>query len=304
MRSSLSRKASRPPCTAGCRVLTRPSIISGKTGDVSHVAHGQPGFAQRLGGAAGRQQFDPAPTAPAQSRSVPSCRTRKSARALQRNAVRSSVWPRPGSRVRPSPSARNAPRSSRSGSARPTAGNDNLSRAGRAPPMRAVQQAGCLKPGLPDAIMAENAMSRHWAAQMHVLTLHPGVDFRVQVKDVPKGQARPRGGSVQNLGAGIQRGQRILAAQSIGRRRPATIRADASARGWPASHHGPTADARVRANGRAEIGRGQVAQFIAIAGPDQLRTLGPLDCRSSGNPLAVGVQKRWSPAGRAPNGRA
>ncbi len=43
---------------SGCRVLTRPSSISGKAGVLADVDHRQAGIAQRLGGAAGGQQFD------------------------------------------------------------------------------------------------------------------------------------------------------------------------------------------------------------------------------------------------------
>ena len=79
--SSMPARPSRPPCTIGCRVLTRPSIISGKPVTSADVADRQAGVADRLGGAAGGQQFDAArgqgagPVRPGRS-----CRTRTAAR--------------------------------------------------------------------------------------------------------------------------------------------------------------------------------------------------------------------------------
>ena len=59
--SASSRTASRPPWTLGCSVLTRPSIISGKPVRSETSRTVEPRVAQRLGGAAGRDQFDAVP---------------------------------------------------------------------------------------------------------------------------------------------------------------------------------------------------------------------------------------------------
>ncbi len=56
--SRLSRRASKPPWILGWSVLTRPSIISGKPVTARNIGHGQPRFAQELGGAAGADEFD------------------------------------------------------------------------------------------------------------------------------------------------------------------------------------------------------------------------------------------------------
>ena len=56
--SALSRMASRPPCTAGCSVFTRPSIISGKPVSSPTSRHGKPGLAERLARAAGGDELD------------------------------------------------------------------------------------------------------------------------------------------------------------------------------------------------------------------------------------------------------
>ena len=45
--SSMPRRPSRPPCTCGCRVLTRPSMISGKPVSVETSATGTPAAASR-----------------------------------------------------------------------------------------------------------------------------------------------------------------------------------------------------------------------------------------------------------------
>ena len=54
MCSGRSRRASRPPCTAGCSVFTRPSQHLGKPRDVADVATGRPAsrnaFARAAGG--------------------------------------------------------------------------------------------------------------------------------------------------------------------------------------------------------------------------------------------------------------
>ena len=46
MWSALSRTASRPPCTAGCSVLTRPSSISGNPVTASTGVTGTPAAAR------------------------------------------------------------------------------------------------------------------------------------------------------------------------------------------------------------------------------------------------------------------
>ena len=58
--SSMPARPSRPPWISGCRVLTRPSMISGKpvTSDTSRT--GRPASRSARGGAAGGQQFDAA----------------------------------------------------------------------------------------------------------------------------------------------------------------------------------------------------------------------------------------------------
>jgi hypothetical protein len=47
-----------PPCTLGCRVLDAAVEHLGETGVFADVDHREAGVAQRLGGAAGGQQFD------------------------------------------------------------------------------------------------------------------------------------------------------------------------------------------------------------------------------------------------------
>ena len=56
--SALSRIASRPPWTFGCRVLTRPSIISGKPVSSATSLTARPASASALRGAAGGDQLD------------------------------------------------------------------------------------------------------------------------------------------------------------------------------------------------------------------------------------------------------
>ena len=74
-----------PPCTAGCRVLTRPSIISGKpvSSDTSRTA--SPASLKRLARAAGRDQFDAiAGKAHGRIRQCRICRRRRAGRATAR----------------------------------------------------------------------------------------------------------------------------------------------------------------------------------------------------------------------------
>ena len=54
----VGRPAQQPPCTRGCSVLTRPSRISGAPVKSLTSRTGTPGLAQRVGGAAGRQDLD------------------------------------------------------------------------------------------------------------------------------------------------------------------------------------------------------------------------------------------------------
>ena len=56
--SLLSRIASRPPCTLGCSVFTRPSIISGKPVSSATSSTLRPASASALRGAAGRDELD------------------------------------------------------------------------------------------------------------------------------------------------------------------------------------------------------------------------------------------------------
>ena len=56
--SGASRTPSRPPCTTGCRVFTRPSIISGKPVSSATSFTGRPAAAMAARGAAGRDQLD------------------------------------------------------------------------------------------------------------------------------------------------------------------------------------------------------------------------------------------------------
>jgi hypothetical protein len=56
--SGASRTPSRPPCTTGCRVLTRPSIISGKPVRSATSLTGRPKPGDGGPGAAGRDQLD------------------------------------------------------------------------------------------------------------------------------------------------------------------------------------------------------------------------------------------------------
>ena len=59
MWASLSRLASRPPCTRGCSVFTRPSIISGNCVTSSMGVDRHAGVLERAGGAARRDDFRP-----------------------------------------------------------------------------------------------------------------------------------------------------------------------------------------------------------------------------------------------------
>ena len=52
--------ASRPPCTFGCSVFTRPSIISGKPVSSATSLHRQARLGERLARAAGRDDLDAA----------------------------------------------------------------------------------------------------------------------------------------------------------------------------------------------------------------------------------------------------
>ena len=54
----IERMCRMPPWTLGCSVLTRPSSISGKPGQVGDVTYRETGLAQGAGGAAGRDQLD------------------------------------------------------------------------------------------------------------------------------------------------------------------------------------------------------------------------------------------------------
>ena len=79
--SGASRTPSRPPCTIGCRVLTRPSIISGKPVRSETSFTGRPAAGDRRLGAAGGDQLD-AQARPGRGRPRPgrSCRTPRSGR--------------------------------------------------------------------------------------------------------------------------------------------------------------------------------------------------------------------------------
>ena len=64
--SGRSRRARMPPCNAGCSVLTRPSIISGESGQIGNAGHLKAGISEGSGRSAGRHQLesraDEAPT--------------------------------------------------------------------------------------------------------------------------------------------------------------------------------------------------------------------------------------------------
>ena len=79
MCSARSRRARMPPCTFGCRVLTRPSSISGKTRVVADVGHRPGRRPQHLGGAAGGQELDALGGEARANSRTPVCRRRKSA---------------------------------------------------------------------------------------------------------------------------------------------------------------------------------------------------------------------------------